>query len=121
DMDHSATTRAAAPSPSLTDTPLDHGLSGAQLTYGLTSEAVQVGAVEPAPIAPDSAVSMLHKMGVPSLECHNLPILNSYFSCLMRHAKDVAERRWPQVAEAAGLQRYLTDDPADDGERTATI
>jgi hypothetical protein len=76
--------------------------------------------VQPAPIAADSAVSMLHKMGVPSLETHNLPILNSYFACLMRHAKDVAERKWPQVLEAAGMQRYLGEDAADDGERTAT-
>src|SRR5207237_338899 len=44
-----------------------------------------------APIPADSAVSMLHKMGVPSLESHELPLLNSYFACLMRHAKDVAE------------------------------
>jgi hypothetical protein len=74
----------------------------------------------PAPIPADSAVSMLHRMGVPSLESHDLPLLNSYFACLTRHAKEAAERRWPQVLEAAGLQRYLTEDPADDGERTAT-
>jgi hypothetical protein len=74
----------------------------------------------PAPIAADSAVSMLHKMGVPSLESHDLPILNSYFACLMRHARDVAERRWPQVLESASMHQYLTEEPPDDGERTAT-
>jgi hypothetical protein len=82
--------------------------------------AVDGNGVQPAPIAADSAVSMLHKMGVPSLETHNLPILNSYFACLMRHAKDVAERKWPQVLEASGMQRYLGEEAADDGERTAT-
>jgi eukaryotic-like serine/threonine-protein kinase len=83
--------------------------------------APEPSAVQPAPIAADSAVSMLHKMGVASLESHNLPVLNSYFACLMLHAKSVAERRWPQVLEAAGMQRYLNQDPPDDGERTATI
>jgi serine/threonine protein kinase len=86
-------------------------LSGAVLTGGSPG---------PAPIPADSAVSMLHKMGVPSLESHDLPILNSFFACLVRHAKEVAERRWPQVLEASGLHRYLSEDPADDGERTAT-
>jgi len=75
----------------------------------------------PAPVASDSAVSMLHKMGVPNLEFHDLPILNSYFACVMRHAKDVSERRWPQVLEAAGLQAYLTQEPPDNGERTSTV
>lgn len=78
------------------------------------------GGVQAAPIPADSAVSMLHKMGVPSLENHGLPVLNSYFACVVRHAKEVAERRWPQVLEAAGLLKYLNEDPADDGERTAT-
>jgi len=63
---------------------------------------------------------MLHRMGVPRLESHGLPILNSYFACLVRHARQVAGRKWPQVVEAAGLERYLTEDPADDGERAAT-
>ncbi|HEY7198612.1 MAG TPA: serine/threonine-protein kinase [Candidatus Dormibacteraeota bacterium] len=75
---------------------------------------------QPAPIPADSAVSMLHKMGVPSLESHDLPLLNSYFACLMRHAREASERRWPQVLDAAGLQRYLTEEPADDGERMAS-
>jgi serine/threonine protein kinase len=73
-----------------------------------------------APLPADSAVSMLHKMGVPALESHDLPILNSYFACLLRHTKDVAERRWPQILETAGLQHFLTQDPPDDGERTAS-
>ncbi|HZV49314.1 MAG TPA: serine/threonine-protein kinase [Candidatus Dormibacteraeota bacterium] len=85
-----------------------------------TGEAVVV-TTPPVPIAADSAVSMLHKMGVPNLEFHDLPILNSYFACLMRHAKDVSERRWPQVLEAAGLQVYAAQDPPDNGERTATV
>jgi predicted hydrocarbon binding protein len=59
-------------------------------------------------------------MGVPRLDSHGLPILNSYFACLVRHARETAERRWPQVLEAAGMQRYLAQDPPDDGERTAT-
>ena len=80
----------------------------------------ELSAIQPAPIAADSAVSMLHKMGVASLDSHDLPILNSYFACLIRHARSVAERRWPQVLEAAGLQRYTNQDPPDDGERTAT-
>ncbi|HKF77316.1 MAG TPA: serine/threonine-protein kinase [Candidatus Dormibacteraeota bacterium] len=74
----------------------------------------------PAPVAADSAVTMLHKMGVPSLESHDLPILNSYFACLMRHARTTAERYWPQVLEVAGMQRYLMEEPPDNGERTAT-
>jgi serine/threonine-protein kinase len=90
------------------------------LPQPLIGEYVPAGAVLPAPVPADSAVSMLHKMGVPSLESHDLPILNSYFACLMRHAKDVAERRWPQVLEVAGMQLYLNEDPPDDGERTAT-
>jgi serine/threonine protein kinase len=76
--------------------------------------------LQPAPVPADSAVSMLHRMGVPRLESHDLPLLNSYFACLMRHARQAAERRWPQVLEAAGLHHYLAMDPADDGERTAT-
>jgi serine/threonine-protein kinase len=74
----------------------------------------------PAPVPADSAVSTLHRMGVPSLESHDLPILNTYFACLMRHAKDVAERGWPQVLEAAGMQRFLSEEPPDDGDRTIT-
>jgi serine/threonine-protein kinase len=72
------------------------------------------------PVQPDSAVGMLHRMGVASLESHDLPILNSFFACLMRHAKHVTERRWPQVLESVGLERYLVEDPPDDGDRTAT-
>ncbi|HKA10082.1 MAG TPA: serine/threonine-protein kinase [Candidatus Dormibacteraeota bacterium] len=75
---------------------------------------------QPAPIPADSAVSMLHRMGVPVLTHHALPILNSYFACVMRHAKEVSERRWHQVLESAGLDRYISMDPPDDGERTAT-
>jgi hypothetical protein len=95
--------------------------------YETVSSTVLAGA-PPAPVngrgvaavQPDSAVGMLHRMGVASLEGHDLPILNSFFACLVRHARNVAERRWPQVLEAAGLQQYLVDDPPDDGERTAT-
>jgi serine/threonine protein kinase len=87
---------------------------------GLVESPPQLPVHQPAPIPPDSAVSMLHRMGVPRLESHDLPLLNSYFACLMRHARETAERRWPQVLEAAGLQHYLARDPADDGERTAT-
>ena len=75
---------------------------------------------QPAPIPADSAVSMLHRMGVPVLTHHALPILNSYFACVMRHAEEVSERRWHQVLESAGLDRYISMDPPDDGERTAT-
>lgn len=75
---------------------------------------------QPAPIPADSAVSMLHRMGVPVLSHHNLPILNSYFACVMRHAREVSDRRWPQVLESAGLDKYISEDPPDDGERTAT-
>ncbi|HXM59143.1 MAG TPA: serine/threonine-protein kinase [Candidatus Dormibacteraeota bacterium] len=84
------------------------------------AQGLVAGPVRPAPIPADSAVSMLHKMGVPSLETHDLPILNSYFACVMRHAREVSGRAWPQVLEASGLQRYLSEEPADDGERTAT-
>jgi hypothetical protein len=87
---------------------------------GLVESPPQLPVHQPAPIPPDSAVSMLHRMGVPRLESHDLPLLNSYFACLMRHARETAERRWPQVLEAAGLRHYLAQDPADDGERTAT-
>ncbi len=86
----------------------------------LAPAAPSVGAHQAAPIPVDSAVHMLHRMGVPRLESHELPLLNSYFACLLRHARETAERRWPQVLEAAGLQHYLGEDPADDGERTAT-
>ncbi|HSR23650.1 MAG TPA: hypothetical protein VLW53_08870, partial [Candidatus Eisenbacteria bacterium] len=86
----------------------------------VTAGAPQHDGVQRAAIPADSAVGMLHRMGVPSLESHGLPILNSYFACLMSHARQVSERRWPQVLEAAGLERYLNEDPADDGERTAS-
>jgi hypothetical protein len=89
-------------------------------TAGLLGVTVAPNGHAVAAIPPDSAVGMLHKMGVASLESHDLPILNSFFACLVRHAKAVAERRWPHVLEAAGLQRYLAADPPDDGERTAT-
>ena len=73
-----------------------------------------------APVPADSAVSMLHRMGVPVLEPHNLPILNSYFACVMHHARVLSDRRWPQVLESVGLERYVIAEPPDDGERTAT-
>ena len=75
---------------------------------------------QPAAIPADSAVSMLNRMGVPVLEHHNLPILNSYFACVIRHARDLSDRRWPQVVESVGLDRFTASDPPDDGERTAT-
>jgi Protein kinase domain len=111
--------------------PLDPTLeriASSLLADGGTIGDAQAGAPGPGAPAPagvrraaipaDSAVGMLHRMGVPSLESHGLPILNSYFACLMRHAKSVSERRWPQVLEAAGLERFLSEDPPDDGERT---
>ena len=73
-----------------------------------------------AEIPTDSAVSMLHRMGVPVLEHHDLPILNSYFACLMRHAKNLSDQRWPHVLEAAGLEQFLASNPPDDSERTAS-
>jgi hypothetical protein len=87
-----------------------------------------VGAPQMGPLVPaqtvavpaDSAVSMLHRMGVPVLEHHDLPILNSYFACVMRHARELSDRRWQQVLESVGLDRYTYMDPPDDGERTAT-
>lgn len=87
-----------------------------------------VGAPPMGPLVPaqsvavpsDSAVSMLHRMGVPVLEHHDLPILNSYFACVMRHARELSDRRWQQVLESVGLDRYTYMDPPDDGERTAT-
>jgi serine/threonine protein kinase len=87
---------------------------------GVVQTPYALSPYQPAPIPVDSAVSMLHRMGVPRLESHGLPILNSYFACLMRHARETSGRSWPQVLEAAGLQRYLARDPDDDGERTAT-
>jgi serine/threonine protein kinase len=87
---------------------------------GLVESSQALVPVGAAPIQGDSAVSMLHRMGVPRLESHDLPLLNSYFACLMRHARETAERRWPQVLEAAGMQHFLSQEPADDGERTAT-
>ena len=85
-----------------------------------TPVVVSMVPAQPAPIPADSAVSMLHRMGVPVLTHHALPILNSYFACVMRHAEEVSERRWHQVLESAGLDRYISMDPPDDGERTAT-
>ncbi|HYW23416.1 MAG TPA: serine/threonine-protein kinase [Terriglobales bacterium] len=89
-------------------------------TNGIVESPRAVLPNQPAPIPADSAVSMLHRMGVPRLECHDLPLLNSYFACLMRHARETAGRSWPQVLEAAGMRHYLAQDPSDDGERTAT-
>jgi hypothetical protein len=74
----------------------------------------------PAALPIDSAVSMLHRMGVPRLESHGLPLLNAYFACVMKHARNTAGRRWPEVLDAGGLQHYLTRDPVDDNERAAT-
>jgi serine/threonine protein kinase len=89
-------------------------------SYGVVEARYALSPYQPAPIPVDSAVSMLHRMGVPRLESHGLPILNSYFACLMRHARETSGRSWPQVLEAAGMERYLARDPDDDGERTAT-
>jgi serine/threonine protein kinase len=75
---------------------------------------------QPVPLPLDSAVGMLHRMGVPRLESHDLPLLNAYFASVMRHARNAAERRWPDVVDAAGLQQYLSRDPVDDQERSAT-
>jgi len=120
----------AAPPPAMADPVLER--IGAALSGDVLAPAVPTNGVvesphalvpvahQPSPIPVDSAVSMLHRMGVPRLESHELPILNSYFACLMRHARETAERRWPQVLEAAGLHRYMAMDPPDDGERTAT-
>jgi len=85
-----------------------------------TTPMGQLLPVQTAPIPADSAVTMLHRMGVPVLEHHNLPILNSYFACVMRHARDLSDRRWPQVLESVGLERYAVTEPPDDGERTST-
>jgi serine/threonine protein kinase len=112
--------RQAAASPGLDTGSALMTLSEGDLVSNGSAGTQTLQEVEPAPIPADSALSMLHKMGVPNLESHNLPILNSYFACLIRHAREVAERRWPHVLEAAGLHRYLNDDPPDDGERTAT-
>src|SRR5262245_50529823 len=95
------------------------GESDGQSGAWVEVNAPQLG-FAPAPIPADSAVGMLHRIGVPMLECHDLPLLNSYFACLMRHAQDTAGRAWPQVLEAAGLSYFLSQDPPDDGERTAT-
>ena len=98
---------------------LSHEVTGVPVN-GIVEGSYAIHGGQAAPIPPDSAVSMLHRMGVPRLESHDLPILNSYFACLVRHARETAGRRWPQVLEAAGLPHYLAHDPADDGERTAT-
>jgi len=63
---------------------------------------------------------MLHRMGVPVLNHHALPLLNSYFACVMRHARQLTDRHWHQVLESAGLDKYISMDPPDDGKRTAT-
>jgi len=85
-----------------------------------TTPMGQLLPVQTAPIPADSAVTMLHRMGVPVLEHHNLPILNSYFACVMRHARDLSDRRWAQVLESVGLERYVVREPPDDGELTST-
>jgi serine/threonine protein kinase len=76
-------------------------------------------APEPAPVV-ESALGILHRMGVQELESHDLPILNSFFASVMRHGKVIAERQWFRVLEAAGLEQFLATEPPDDGERSVT-
>jgi hypothetical protein len=77
--------------------------------------------VGPAAPAPDSAVALLRRMGVPALEGRQHVILNSYFATLMRHASAVCDVGWPDVLMAAGLERYLEEAPTDDGGRDAPV
>lgn len=66
---------------------------------------------------PDSALAMLRRMGIPHLEHHQLPVLNSFFALVVRHGRVVAGSRWADVVDAAGLPEYLVSEPHD-GNRT---
>ncbi len=81
--------------------------------------APEPAAPEPVPVV-ESALGILHRMGVQELESHDLPVLNSFFASVMRHGRVIAERQWPRVLEAAGLEQYLTVEPPDDGDRSVT-
>jgi serine/threonine-protein kinase len=71
--------------------------------------------------ADNSMVSLLHRLGVPILESRKQFMLNSYFAALVRFGKQACGPRWPDVLQAAGLQRFLKVDPPDEGERTTPV
>jgi hypothetical protein len=71
--------------------------------------------------APESALATLHRMGVPTFECHNLPVLNSYFACVIQHTKEVAGSQAAKLLELAGLEKYILVDPPSDGKREGTV
>jgi predicted hydrocarbon binding protein len=69
----------------------------------------------------ESAAGVLRRMGVPVLHFHGSPILNSFASRVLRHARQVSGERWPEVLAAAGLERYQTEPPPDNGNRDAQV
>ena len=48
-------------------------------------------------------------------------ILNSYFAALMRHGRAVCDEAWPSVLRAAGLEKFLEQEPPDDAGRGAPV
>jgi hypothetical protein len=73
------------------------------------------------PTPETSMVAVLKRMEVPVFRGRQDVILNSYFAELVRHAREACGPRWPEVAAASGLEAYLTADPPDDVNRTATV
>jgi hypothetical protein len=67
------------------------------------------------------AVSTLIQMGLPRLTATQRYSLNSHFSNVVHVARDVADRVWPQVVQAAQLPQYLNEDPPNNDERTTPI
>jgi hypothetical protein len=75
----------------------------------------------PAAPAPDSAVALLGRMGMPALHGRERVFLDSYFATLMRHARTVCAVRWPQVLRMAGLVAYVEEAPPGGETRTTPV
>jgi hypothetical protein len=75
----------------------------------------------PAAPAPDSAVALLGRMGMPALHGRERVFLDSYFATVMRHARTVCAVRWPQVLRMAGLLAYVEEGPPGGEARTAPV
>jgi hypothetical protein len=77
--------------------------------------------VPKAPIADESMITVLRRMGVPVYEARRARLLTAYWVMLMRHAKEAAGPRWPEVLAASGLQDLPEEVPPHDGGRDVPV
>ena len=75
----------------------------------------------PEPGDGETPSEVLRRMGVPVHHFHGSPFLNSFALCLLRQARAISGSRWLDVLQAAGLQRYQTELPPDNGNRDARV